>query len=771
MSFQSSPTLPRRKYGSVEQDDVAKATPVLSFNHLRENGTERGEQPSGRRWFSFAVVGTLAVGVMVALAQAGDHLPPPTTTLETAPTESMMEASGIARSSGSGSVEVNDTPANVKVHHSWPGVATELAPLSFEATNFYHIRDGKPALDYPWLKEVKLIEPHRETTFTVSSPRDGFEYRWTVRGADADKDDVRAEASGDETVMILTVLDDTMIDLEEVNTETGVVVRRLEEKVMVKYVRRELRTLTDEEREELFDAMYTLWTVRVDGGNGKELYGDDYADIYAINRLHYKASSPLDCDHFHDGLGFMTNHAVITNTFEYSLQRVNPKLTVPYWDFTIDGSSAGGIFGESVSSAETYSKVFTPEWFGTYDEEDNMLKDSRWAFTPIPQMEVNNPGELTPDIYLKLRAPWNVNDRAYLTRGMGNMCGIPTSNTYPWPTCETHYDLATSYTDFYSYVWDSLYDPHGPVHIWIGGVLDCEQSYATIRTLVGEEAAGELAMFSFVHRKNLYREGIFQCSGTASIDQKPEEILSTGQCGCLGYDLTQGNDYEDIYDRLTMADSILGDVDDDVKREVTSIICSTPANDGDHLQASSSLDPSFWPTHPTMERLWMYSILTGHITDFTWPDDDVTVTKPDGTVEVESISLYGETCTGHRGSDVFPFGLLDSDTDGFTIKTGIRGNLDTGNQLTNREALQAFDARSNSLPYVYDTFKWTHCEADGVNFDDAWENAKARGPSSIKSRPAFKEGEVRRPRYSGYEEIKANAQARKANAKGQAAAP
>lgn len=43
--------------------------------------------------------------------------------------------------------------------------------------------------------------------------------------------------------------------------------------------------------------MYTLWTVRVDGGNGKELYGDDYADIYAINRLHYKAASPQDCDH------------------------------------------------------------------------------------------------------------------------------------------------------------------------------------------------------------------------------------------------------------------------------------------------------------------------------------------------------------------------------------------------------------------------------------------------------------------------------------------
>lgn len=43
--------------------------------------------------------------------------------------------------------------------------------------------------------------------------------------------------------------------------------------------------------------MYTLWEVRVDGGNGKELYGEDYADIFAINRLHYKAASPFACDH------------------------------------------------------------------------------------------------------------------------------------------------------------------------------------------------------------------------------------------------------------------------------------------------------------------------------------------------------------------------------------------------------------------------------------------------------------------------------------------
>lgn len=39
------------------------------------------------------------------------------------------------------------------------------------------------------------------------------------------------------------------------------------------------------------------------------------------------------------------------------------------------------------------------------------VKDGRWAYTEIPPMMHNNPGSVQPDVYSKLRAPWNVNDR------------------------------------------------------------------------------------------------------------------------------------------------------------------------------------------------------------------------------------------------------------------------------------------------------------------------------------------------------------------------
>ena len=129
-------------------------------------------------------------------------------------------------------------------------------PLTFTALNFYQIRDGKPGQDYPWLKDLKVIEPHQDTTLTVSNARDGFEYQWEVRAGDSNDEDsaVLVSTTGATTVVSLTKLDENVITLKEVNEE-GQVARHLDETVMVKYVRREIRSLTDEDLNELLDAV------------------------------------------------------------------------------------------------------------------------------------------------------------------------------------------------------------------------------------------------------------------------------------------------------------------------------------------------------------------------------------------------------------------------------------------------------------------------------------------------------------------------------------
>ncbi|CAM9846537.1 unnamed protein product [Laminaria digitata] len=110
-------------------------------------------------------------------------------------------------------------------------------------------------------------------------------------------------------------------------------------------------------------------------------------------------------------MGFLVSHSLITNTFEYSLQLVNPKLTIPYWDFTMETTAATDLTYDP-KHPFTRTELLSPSWFGTADLEDNVLKDGRWAYTEIPNVKDGNPGLLEPDVYGKLRSPWNTNDRA-----------------------------------------------------------------------------------------------------------------------------------------------------------------------------------------------------------------------------------------------------------------------------------------------------------------------------------------------------------------------
>lgn len=61
-------------------------------------------------------------------------------------------------------------------------------------------------------------------------------------------------------------------------------------------------------------------------------------------------------------------------------------------------------------------------------------------------------------------------------------------------------------------MWESQYEPHGNVHIWLGGVNDCEDTYSRVEELLGTQATNVLQKFSFAHRKDLFRDGLWYCS-------------------------------------------------------------------------------------------------------------------------------------------------------------------------------------------------------------------------------------------------------------------
>lgn len=104
------------------------------------------------------------------------------------------------------------------------------------------------------------------------------------------------------------------------------------------------------------------------------------------------------------------------------------------------------------------------------------------------------------------------------------MCGVRVEGKHPWPTCLHHYELSTENASLYTWVWGSMQHPHGGVHAWLGGVLDCEEMHNDYVKWVGEDLALQLAYYGFIHRKYLYRSGIFKCSEPADADLTAQQV-------------------------------------------------------------------------------------------------------------------------------------------------------------------------------------------------------------------------------------------------------
>lgn len=93
-----------------------------------------------------------------------------------------------------------------------------------------------------------------------------------------------------------------------------------------------------------------------------------------------------------------------------------------------------------------------------------------------------------------------------------------------WPTCSAFYESIVSYDNFNKWAWNIQASPHGPVHLWLGGILDCDDLYNEIAALVGEFIAKELGLLTLYHRKDLFYAGIFKCKGHVEVDVPPSEV-------------------------------------------------------------------------------------------------------------------------------------------------------------------------------------------------------------------------------------------------------
>lgn len=568
--------------------------------------------------------------------------------------------------------------------------------LSFEVTNEY------PPVSslYPW----RIVEPFRKTNITAVSELKGFstKFTWAVHlGQDSLLPDPLEDSVHDNTIFFIfkkpgreywvTLTEESMDANDEVHT------RIYKSPVQCKYVRREIRQLNEDDRREYFKAMKVL--AQTDMVKGKHIYGEHFLNLQYMTKKHLYGDV---CTPYHGGLSFFTSHAAFTLQLDGSLQLINPKVTQPYWDSTIDDLMYGHHWENSI--------LWDNDWFGSLNSKNrDHILEGRFENTTYPPKDYNFSEHNAFGIMTKRT---NLDPSMFVTRAH-QFCGLRTDLTLPG--CSTLLEcLETSnLAGLHHCAEDEL---HGNIHNVIGGFFGCPVS---------------LGDFGVQHSE--YRDLLMNMGETASniwsgnphikwpdyCSEDTQFEACRARCPNITSLILEEMDYDELYelmdkqrlayfsnasDRSTFDSPLYNTFYDiqwsdenskwvwafkprrneplnrtenmELMRFMINFGCN-PGKYGTMSTGSATNDPVFWPIHPFFDRMWHYIRLAPEFTDFnhTWIDDS--------------------SCFGRSKHDVLPFTNL----------------FDEGDQYyySNADMYALFDPRNPQLKYVYDNFDWSHC--------------------------------------------------------------
>lgn len=574
-------------------------------------------------------------------------------------------------------------------------------------SNSYIERDGPIGSDYPWSQDNVILEPHRSSSLKVSNYVSGCQYDWVV-------DDTTYSNSDHLTELVFKTVKD--IPVTVVETCDGVTTRTSDFTIYVRYVRRELRSLTDEDRNKYIDAAQLMYSLSTE--DGRELYGMKYKDINYFVRLHLTSAGRRTCDEFHDGLGFLNHHIALTLEYEQALQAIDGSIALPYWDYTVEAHNAYQHDG-NVDYWHSESPIFDDDWFGEYapDNDDKTVTSGRWAYTPI-MTDAWNFSEVY-NSYGLMRSMWNTNKIPYVTR---------TSETYGYltsrfPKCNEVKEQM-SIDNWADFGINAMYGPHGTIHNMIAGqwgrdyrsykesmcsMADVIDQFSTICT---DDAIDTYELFVASNPKGLWMKNELECPEYCSADTAQEDC----QCTCVGVDYSlYKNEYDLLekkgileliaksdplhkyfsYDKSAPDGKKFGIKGFDEQPSVEAAMklyyelqCN-PGLQGTMLDSGAPAEPLFWPTHPFLDKLWHWKRLSPYPYEFVWEDG----------------SSYSENCDGHDLSSVLLWKNLFDEDDHY---------------YTNEELNNAFDPTQSLNTYIYDNFEWTGCLEEGYDIRQYW---------------------------------------------------
>jgi len=350
-------------------------------------------------------------------------------------------------------------------------------------------------------------------------------------------------------------------------------------------------------------------------------------------------------DRLHDGMGFLTQHLSMTNEYELSLQSVTPSIAMPYWDFTQDITmirDKAHANKREVDYKDLWDlDIWQEDFFGTSDTHLHTVTKGRWAYTRVPS--ITRDAEVANAFGL-LRAPWNFETSPYVTRyhkSCGdNVGGKGDANTNQWPTCATHHYAVSSIDSFAFFTGYMAVDGHGGVHSYIGGAGgDCDD-WSDLTALVGPERVSSMKQFGPYYGRFIWREDM--CSMP---DSDKCSDISSGKCklecsGCAEDKFTEAemSSYSGLFGAMN------GVSDFQKEQMVRKVYCDTKTAVGEQIEANSAIDATFWPIHPTLERLLHYKQMVNPLTNFDW---DGSLWRSDWSSGCCWGDMFDTDCTGH----------------------------------------------------------------------------------------------------------------------------
>lgn len=606
------------------------------------------------------------------------------------------------------------------------------------ATNSYGTLDSSAKL-YPW---DTIAEPHRITTLSleVTKKKDDSIYDWSIMHSTLE-DKIQYDLVNGNSTVIAAVFTRAGTTYDVVIAKKGETVFRT--RIHCKYVRREIRELIDEDRNRFLAATEIIHRLSMEKGQAK--YGSKFVNYEYFTVKHLASMSIDGCSPFHNHDVFLTAHEAFVLEFDQALQSIDPSVTVPYWDYTIDSEAYGVHWWEQ-------SPMFKSDWFGplnTSHDTGNILEGD-W-FAGIPNAygryypERNSYGVVTDKV--------NNNPSTLVTRS-NEICGLTTRAKLP--DCANLKGVLQS-EDLTSFRLTIEGQFHATIHMAIGGTTDCKFSIQTAvnkwphltgffegfgllmntlyRTFLQEHVVTDPQYSKEEHTgrvnhkmphdatvtpRNASISPLMVCPDYCSLDTPFSEC----SCSCPSIDskVASGElhkylaykhlDSAGVFGMLNsevstnkhLAQDVNGtyrfvNMTEEDNAELLVFLLMTICHPGKMGQYGTPLaatnDPLFWPTHSSWGRLWAFVRLSPEFDTFnsSWTNE-------------------APNCQGmYELHDTLPFKNFLPGEDGDKF-------------YSNKELMDLFDPKNPALPYMYSGFQWAHC----TNISDSLHPLFTVGP-------------------------------------------